>query len=127
MIMKCCPTASVMKTEWENDLRTGPEMPDSEIDRLNRLFKTLGHPLRLKIVLLLLERDHCVCELVYLLGDKQNLVSHHLAIMKTNGVVESYNSSKWKYYKLDAELVGLLKEIPHYVQQGIIELFHGKF
>ncbi|MCK5484985.1 MAG: winged helix-turn-helix transcriptional regulator [Desulfobacterales bacterium] len=76
-----------MKIEWENDLRTGSEMPDIEINRLSRLFKTLGHPLRLKIAILLLEQDHCVCEIVYMLGEKQNLVSHHLAIMKTNGVV----------------------------------------
>ncbi|MBW6470488.1 MAG: metalloregulator ArsR/SmtB family transcription factor [Methanosarcinaceae archaeon] len=109
--MKCCPTDSVMKIEWEKDLRTGLEMPDIEIDRLSRLFKTLGHPLRLKIALLLLERDHCVCELVYLLGERQNPASHHLAIMKTNRVVESYNSSKWKYYKLDGDLVELLKDM----------------
>ena len=111
ILMKCCPTDPVMKIEWQNDLRTGPDMPDIEINRLSRLFKTLGHPLRLKIVLLLLERDHCVCELVYLLGEKQNLVSHHLAIMKTNGVVESYKSSKWKYYKLEDELVELLGDM----------------
>ena len=111
MLMKCCPTDPVMKIEWENDLCTGSEMPDSEVDRLSRIFKTLGHPLRLKIALLLLERDHCVCELVYLLGEKQNLVSHHLAIMKTNGVLESYKNSKWKYYKLNGELVGLLKDM----------------
>ncbi|MCK5387321.1 MAG: winged helix-turn-helix transcriptional regulator [Gammaproteobacteria bacterium] len=109
--MKCCPTDPVMKIEWENNLRTGSEMLDIEINRLSRIFKTLGHPLRLKIALLLIERDHCVCELVYLLGEKQNLVSHHLAIMKTNGVVESYKSSKWKYYKLDGELVELLKDM----------------
>ncbi|MCL7410813.1 MAG: metalloregulator ArsR/SmtB family transcription factor [Methanosarcinaceae archaeon] len=78
---------------------------------MSRIFKALGHPLRLKIAFLLLERDHCVCELVYLLGERQNLVSHHLAIMKTNRVVESYNSSKWKNYKLDGELVGLLKDM----------------
>ena len=111
IFMKCCPTDPVMKIEWENDLRTGSEMLDIEINRLSRIFKTLGHPLRLKIALLLIERDHCVCELVYLLGEKQNLVSHHLAIMKTNGVVESYKSSKWKYYKLDGELVELLKDM----------------
>ena len=109
--MKCCPTDPIMKIEWENDLRTGSKMPDIEINRLSRIFKTLGHPLRLKIALLLLERDHCVCEIVYMLSEKQNLVSHHLAIMKTNGVVESYNRSKWKYYKLDGELVGLLGDM----------------
>ena len=40
--------------------------------------KLLSHPLWLNIVLMLLKRDHCVCEFWYVFKEPQNLISYHL-------------------------------------------------
>ncbi len=62
----------------------------------------------MNIALLLSKRDLCVCEIVSILKEKQNLVSHHLSIMKRYGVIGSYNQSKYKYYKVERTTVDFL-------------------
>jgi len=44
----------------------------------DRLMKLLSHPHRLRIILMLLKRDHCVCEFFYVFKEPQNLISHNL-------------------------------------------------
>ncbi|MGA9187029.1 MAG: metalloregulator ArsR/SmtB family transcription factor [Methanosarcina sp.] len=75
------------------------------------MFSALGHPIRLKIADLLSKRDHRVCELIFKLNERQNLVSHHLTIMKNGGIIEAYNSSKWHFYRLNPEFGNILKII----------------
>jgi DNA-binding transcriptional ArsR family regulator len=62
----------------------------------------------LKIAYFLSQIDHCVCELIFKLDERQNLVSHHLAIMKNCGIVEAYSSSKWHFYRLNPEFGNVL-------------------
>nr|WP_279379344.1 metalloregulator ArsR/SmtB family transcription factor [Methanosarcina mazei] len=75
------------------------------------MFSALGHPIRLKIAYFLSQRDHCVCELIFKLNERQNLVSHHLAILKNCGVIEAYNVSKWRFYRLNPEFGDILNNI----------------
>ena len=74
---------------------------DNDIKKASEIFSALGHPIRLKIAYFLSQRDHCVCELIFKLNEKQNLVSHHLTILKNCGIVEAYSSSKWHFYRLN--------------------------
>jgi ArsR family transcriptional regulator, arsenate/arsenite/antimonite-responsive transcriptional repressor len=67
------------------------------------LFKTLGDEKRIKIVGLLLEREHCVCELIELLNLSQPTVSHHLKIMKKGGLLNERRRGTWNYYSLKKE------------------------
>lgn len=82
---------------------------DNDIKKASEVFSALGHPIRLKIAYFLSQRDHCVCELRFKLNERQNLVSHHLAIMKNCGIVEAYNSSKWRFYRLKPEFANILQ------------------
>ena len=109
--MQCCPVDIMAKKEWEDNLLSELVIPLDEIDRMSRIFKVLSHPLRLKIAFLLLGRDHCVCELVYLLDEKQNLISHHLSIMKKQDMVEAYSASGWKYYRLGDGVGAMLRHM----------------
>ena len=70
---------------------------DNDIKKASQIFSALRHPIRLKTADLLSQRDHYVCELIFKLNERQNLVSHHLTIMKNCGIVEAYNSSKWHF------------------------------
>jgi ArsR family transcriptional regulator len=53
-----------------------------------RMFRALGHPARLSIVRLLMERRQCVCgDLVDELPLAQATVSQHLKVLKEAGIV----------------------------------------
>ena len=100
---RCCPIDPDMKEVWETELRKDfDSLENSNIGEIATLLKILSNPTRLKMVMLLLEGDYCVCELVQILNEKQNLISYNLGILKKHQVVVSYNRSMDKYYKLDS-------------------------
>nr|MDO8081266.1 metalloregulator ArsR/SmtB family transcription factor [Candidatus Freyarchaeota archaeon] len=109
----CCASDPSVEGELEEELKTELDnIPKEEnLEKYGELLFSLAHPIRLKIAYLLLIRDHCVCELTQLLGKEPNLVSHHLTVLRKNGIVTSYMSSKWKYYKLNEIAANILKEI----------------
>ncbi len=100
---RCCAADPLIRVELEEELKKRlDEIPNEEsLEKISKILYGLSHPLRLKIALLLLKSDHCVCELVQLTKKKQNLVSHHLAILRKSGVLDSYMKSRWKYYKIN--------------------------
>lgn len=110
---RCCAADPLIKVELEEELKKRlEETPDEESLKENsKIFYGLSHPLRLKIAFLLLKSDYCVCELVRLTEKKQNLVSHHLTVMRKGGVVDSYMKSKWKYYRINESAAYILKGI----------------
>jgi DNA-binding transcriptional ArsR family regulator len=83
----------------------------NDIKKASEIFSALGHPIRLKIAYFLSQRDHCVCELMFKLNERQNLVSHNLAILKNCRVIKAYNSSKWRFYRLNPEFADILNSI----------------
>ena len=65
-----------------------------------RIFKVLGHPLRLKIVKLLNECELTVGEIGERLGAKDSNTSQHLAILRWAEIVEPRKDGLKVYYKL---------------------------
>jgi ArsR family transcriptional regulator len=63
-----------------------------------KFFKTLSDPTRLRIILLLLGKDLCVCELTFILKMSQSRVSHQLRILRDAGLVEDKRDGKWMIY-----------------------------
>ncbi|MGH0053051.1 MAG: ArsR/SmtB family transcription factor [Sphaerochaetaceae bacterium] len=53
-----------------------------------KLFKTLGHPMRLAIIEALYVHPYCVCELAEKLGMNKSVTSKHLASLKQVGVID---------------------------------------
>ena len=107
----CCPTEPEIKKEWEEKMLQEIDILDKDIKKASEIFSVLGHPIRLKIAYFLSQRDHCVCELIFKLNERQNLVSHHITIMKNCGIIEAYSSSKWKFYRLNPEFKYILSII----------------
>ena len=87
------------------------DFADNDVKKASTIFNALWHPIRLKIAYFLSQRDHCVCELIFKLNKRQNLVSHHLTILKNCGIIETYNISKWHFYKLNPEFGNLFNVI----------------
>ena len=62
--------------------------PRPDAEALAALSWAIAHPIRVRILELLLEREACVCgELVELLPVAQSTVSQHLKIMKEAGLI----------------------------------------
>ena len=101
---RCCPSDCALRSDWEDELRTEKEMLEREVvTEFHTVMKLLAHPLRLKIILMLLKRDHCVCEFFYVFEEPQNLISYNLKKLKEGGLIESYYRSNHKIYKVTAE------------------------
>jgi ArsR family transcriptional regulator, arsenate/arsenite/antimonite-responsive transcriptional repressor len=63
-----------------------------------KLFAALSDPTRLRIVALLLERDLCVCELMFILNMSQSRISHQLRILRDAGLVVDKREGQWMIY-----------------------------
>ena len=66
------------------------------------IFKALADETRLRIVLLLLDGELCVCEIIAALELPQSTVSRHLAYLKRTGWVRDRKQGVWMYYQLDS-------------------------
>jgi len=109
---RCCPADCALRSDWEEELRAEKEMLETEtVAELLELTKLLSHPLRLKIILMLLKRDHCVCEFWYVFEEPQNLISYNLKKLKDGGLIESYYRSNHKIYKLSDTKVSVIRKI----------------
>lgn len=77
-----------------------PEVDRERADRLARIAKALGDPVRLQVVDVL--RRHagevCVCDLVPLFDVSQSTLSHHLKKLRDAGVVDAERRGLWAYY-----------------------------
>ena len=77
-----------------------PDVERARADRMARVAKALGDPVRLQLVDLL--RKHagkvCVCELTPLFDVGQATVSHHLKVLREAGIVDSERRGLWAYY-----------------------------
>ncbi|HEV7851951.1 MAG TPA: metalloregulator ArsR/SmtB family transcription factor [Mycobacterium sp.] len=78
-----------------------PDLPSREVlDTAGDLLRALAAPVRIAIVLQLRESSRCVHELVDALGVPQPLVSQHLRILKSAGVVAGERSGREVLYRL---------------------------
>lgn len=65
-----------------------------------KIFKGLADPTRLRIVSLLLRRELCVCELMFILKMEQSRISHQLRILRDADLVEDRREGKWITYRI---------------------------
>jgi ArsR family transcriptional regulator len=68
-----------------------------------KMFKALSDETRLRIYLLLLQGELCVCELVNILSIEQSRISHSVRILKEAGLVVNRREGKWIIYAVNPE------------------------
>ncbi|MFE7189550.1 ArsR/SmtB family transcription factor [Kitasatospora sp. NPDC057541] len=71
-------------------------------------FKTLGHPVRIRVLELLSEREHAVAELLPEVGVEAAHLSQQLAILRRTGVVASRREGTSVVYRLTSPEIGEL-------------------
>ena len=72
------------------------------------MLKALTDPNRLRIFDMLMHGDSCNCELKDRLGLPNNLLSHHLRVLKEAGLVEKRRDAldgRWIYYAINRKSV----------------------
>jgi ArsR family transcriptional regulator len=86
-----------------------PVAPDRE---LAGLAKALGHPARIAILRMLIERGECICgEIVEVLPLAQATVSQHLKVLKEAGLVQGEVDGPRVCYCVDPKAVRRFKEL----------------
>lgn len=76
-----------------------PQLPD--LEQAAAAAKALADPTRLKLAAALAEGGElCVCDVSWVAGQAQNLVSHHLRQLRTAGLAASRRDGRLVMYKL---------------------------
>jgi ArsR family transcriptional regulator len=77
-----------------------------KVEKVAFILKTIGHPVRLGIIDLLVHFDRLsVNDICEKLDQEQSLVSHHLSNMKLKGILGSTREGKNIYYYLKLQEV----------------------
>lgn len=75
------------------------------------LFKTLGHPLRIRILELLRGDELSVRDLLRQLAVEPPAVSQQLGVLRTRGIVESRRADGTVYYRIRDPLIAQLLDV----------------
>lgn len=70
------------------------------LKEVSKVLKSLSEENRLRIVLMLLKRDLCVCEINDVLQIALSTISAHLKNLKYAGIIDDSKDGRWVVYKL---------------------------
>ena len=88
---------------------------DDDIERASRSLKAMSHPLRLKILCSLGDKEVSVQEIVESVGTSQSNISQHLAILRDKGILASIKDANRVYYRVGdtrtLKLIEMMQEV----------------
>lgn len=73
------------------------------VESLASTLKIVAEESRLKILCILRDGEHCVCEIMEQVGLSQSLISHHLKDLKEIGVIKDKKDGLRVYYSLTSK------------------------
>lgn len=86
------------------DLAVKVEHQHMDLAQLSSFLKTLCEENRMRILCFLMQGERSVCDLAACLDLPQNLVSHHLGVLRGLGLVTARrdeHDARWVYYSVD--------------------------
>lgn len=111
---------------WLPRQRTGVRVTTPLYQAKAELFKTLGHPARIRVLELLSERERAVAEMLPDVGVEATSLSQQLAVLRRAGLVVTRKEGSTVYYSLTspqvAELLIAARQILTEVLAGQVEL-----
>ena len=72
----------------------------NQVSDLSALLKIVSEKSRLKLLCVLKQGEHCVCEIMEHVDMSQSLVSHHLKDLKDIGLVNDEKRGLYVFYSL---------------------------
>jgi len=89
-----------------------------DIQAMSDLFKAIGDPGRLQLVLALDSQEMCVCDLAALLGVSESAASHQIRILRTMNLVKNRREGQVLYYRLvDDHVMELARVAQEHVEE----------
>ncbi|HVN58730.1 MAG TPA: metalloregulator ArsR/SmtB family transcription factor [Bacteroidales bacterium] len=76
----------------------------NEYEKFSETLKALSHPVRLKIMQLLLSDKICVNEIVKRLDVPQSIISQHLSILRNRGILVRQKKGTRTWYMISDDL-----------------------
>jgi len=101
--MDVCEEKCINENRVKKTLKILPLQED--INQMADIFKALNDPSRLKIVLALLNQEHCVCDIAVICSQTDSAISHQLRILRTLKIVKNRREGKIIYYSLNDDHV----------------------
>ncbi len=101
--MEKCAEKCINKEKVKATLKAIPSLEDTQ--QIADIFKALSDPSRLKIVLALLNREHCVCDIARICNQTDSAISHQLRLLRTLKIVKNRREGKVIYYSLEDDHV----------------------
>ena len=87
-------------------------MEYSEVENLSGLLKSIAHPIRLKILCLLQEKEMTVGEIRDEVETTHANISQHLSILRNQGVIDFRKDSNFIYNRIaDQRITELMKSM----------------
>jgi DNA-binding transcriptional ArsR family regulator len=87
-------------------------LPMREADAVSDVFKVLADASRCRLVAALIEAGEiCVCDLAATAQMSESNVSHHLRVLRTQGLVRARRAGKMVYYSPDDAHIRILLDI----------------
>lgn len=68
------------------------------------VLKAVSEPNRIRILMLLMKKPLCVCEITSILGLNTSTISSHLSVLKNAGFIIDDKEGKWINYKICDEI-----------------------
>ncbi len=85
-------------------------MQSNNYEKWAEILKTLGHPIRIRILETLLDAEKCVSTIWAHLDLPQSTVSQHLSLLRSKGIVQhELCGSKVKYFVRDRRIEQIIK------------------
>ncbi len=81
------------------------ELSDDQVTELSEMFRLMGDPTRLKIIVSCLSAPMCVSDIAAKHGLSQPLVSHHLRLLRAARVLRAERRGKQIFYEAADEHV----------------------
>ena len=73
------------------------------MSEITTALKALSEEIRIRLLLVLMEDEACVCELMETFNMAQSKLSHHLIALRDAGFVKDEKRGKWNYYRIDMQ------------------------
>ena len=88
---------------------------EEDIQQAAQAIKAIAHPLRLKILCVLGDREGSVQDIVEQVGTSQSNISQHLAILRDKGVLVTRKNANRIFYRVGdlrtLKLVGMVRDV----------------
>ncbi len=88
---------------------------DEDILQASLSIKAIAHPLRLKILCVLGDKEVSVQDIVADVGTSQSNISQHLAILRDKGVLATRKDANRVFYRIGdprtVKLVGMMRDV----------------